>query len=401
MKKFFIATLLTTSCLASSPSTQLGIDQIFQDPYAKLIKGQRIGLIANNASVNSSGVASIELFKNYPNAKLTAIFTPEHGLTVAKDEKYNDEHDAKIPIPIYSLYGKNREPTAEQLKNIDILVFDLRSVELRYYTYSATLGKIITTAAKYHKKVIVLDTINPLGGQVIAGPTLDPKLIGKFTSYFNIPIRYGLTMGELARYDNKYLHPTADLKVIPLKNWHRSMLFEATGQKWIPTSPALQTIQQVYLYSVFGPMESTNVSFGLGHADPTEFHYYGAPYISTTEAKKISTELTALHLPGLVFKPKTWIPLGKSFVGKKCQGIEVTITDFNQVKSFYSLISLLKTFHHVLGDKFKINGIHGMIGRNWVEKAIRHQVPTEEIVKKAEAEQKPYLQQRKSILLYQ
>ncbi|PHQ81556.1 MAG: hypothetical protein COB66_01955 [Coxiella sp. (in: Bacteria)] len=397
----FIAVTTLSFAAPAQKRVMLGVNQLLTHPYIAQLKGKRVAIVANNASRDSFGRRDITLLHNNPHIHLVSIFTAEHGLGVnLNNDHIGNSYDPITKLPVYSLYGHHRKPTRTELKNVDVILFDLQSVGLRYYTYISTLAKVMIMAKRYHIKVIVLDRPNPLGGNVVEGPMLDHDYIGWFTSYYDVPARYGLTIGELARYYNKFDHKHVDLDVIPMKGWHRDMLFNQTGIKWVPTSPALQTFKQTYLYSVFGTMEATNLSFGLGRAVDREYHYYGAPYITHREAHRIAHDLQKFHLPGLAFHYHSWRPVGGMYRYHWCHGIRVDVTDYNKVKSFYSLVATLEVFHRVLGHHLGLINADNMLGQRWVRRAIANNVAPVLIAKRVAAEDAVFKKKRQSILLY-
>ena len=404
-KRIFTALLcfiaLNAFAYPSSPVVELGVDNLLTPEYIHLLAGKRVALVANDSSRDSYGRRDITLLYENRHIHLVAIYTPEHGLAVDKNSVHiHDGYDPITGLPVYSSYGSHHKPLKQLMSHVDVVVFDLQSVGLRYYTYISTMAKIINTAKELHKEVIILDRPNPLGGRVVDGPQLDPDFVGMFTSYYNIPVRYGMTIGELALYYNYYDHVNANVIVVPMRHWHRSMLFPDTGIRWVPPSPALQTFQQAYLYAIFGTMGSANISFGLGHAVVQEYHYYGAPYIGYFEAHRIVHQLNMMHLPGLRFSYQSWYPTGGHFEYQRCRGVRVSVTNYRQVMGFYSLVAMLEIFHNNVGNRLDLIGTDDMLGRRWVREAIAHDVPVYEIVNRVDSENISYLRKRWPVLLY-
>ena len=403
MKHIFFLTVLlffTSSIVAATTTIQSGIDQITHTPYLKFITNKNIALVVNNASVNADGKSDIDVLFQHPQVHLVALFSPEHGLNVHGVNYIKDGKHTKTGLPVYSLYGKHLSPTKESLHNVDVILIDLPDMGLRYFTYNATMVHVMKAAKKYHKTVIILDRVDPLGGDIVSGATLDTHYAEKFASYFVVPTRYGMTMGELARYYNRYHSLHANLLVVPLKHWKRSLLFHATGLPWMPPSPALQTFQQAFLYSIFGILESTNISVGgLGESN-VEYRHYGAPWITANQAKLLVKKIIDLHLPGLSFQYKTWIPNRGVYKNKICRGFEVAVTDYHRVQDFYSLLTVLTTMHHVLGSAFHFGGMDQMMGASWVRHAIANQVPVQQIMVRSQQEYKDFLRKRAAVLLY-
>src|SRR4029077_16446573 len=212
---------------------------------------------------------TIEILARAPGVTLVALFSPEHGLAGHSDEKVSSARDASTGLPIFSLYGENRRPTDEMLKGIDALVFDIQDAGVRFYTYTATMGYCMEEAAKRNIAFFVLDRPNPIGGEIVEGPFLD-KDKTSFVGYFPLPVRYGLTIGELAQLFNAENHIGVDLHVIGMKNWHRNYFFESTGIRWIPPSPNLLTQKGSVLYPGIEILQSAGVSVGRGTETPFE-----------------------------------------------------------------------------------------------------------------------------------
>lgn len=409
LTKHMLPALASLSLLAASTASiatpkrrvSLGVDQLLTSKYIKLVEHKRVAIVANNASHDSDNLRDITLLAHNPHFKLVSIFTPEHGLNVNQDNGHiSDSRDPITGLPVYSLYGQHRYPTSKELAHTDVILFDLQSVGLRYYTYISTLAHVMKMAKRYHKEVIVLDRPNPLGGQVVIGPLLDKDYIGKFTSYYNIPVRYGMTIGEVARYYNHYDHQHVDLKVVPMTGWNRSMLYNQTGLGWYATSPALRNFKQAFLYSIFGTLESTHLSFGLGKAAPQEYHLYGAPYISKSKAHVIVKRLQQLHLPGLRFKYAQWTPVGGNYRYQLCHGFYVDVTTYSKVKGFYSLVATLEVLHQELGNRLGLIGTDNMLGQRWVRRDIANNVPPTKIAALVALNNAPYIQKRNAILMY-
>lgn len=392
--------IIAHSSEKSNAKVLVGADQVLDKPYINYLIGKRVGLVANAASVNSFGKHTIDIIRSNPKIHLLALFSPEHGLRGLKDHSVDDGHDPKTGLPVYSLYGPRKVPTKEQFNDIDIIVLDLQDVGLRYYTYATTMALIMKQAKKYHKQVMVLDRVDPLGGHIVSGATLEKQLTGGFAAYYPIPTRHGLTMGELARYFNKYFHIGSDLVVVPLKNWHRRMLFPQTGLQWRSPSPALPSFEQTYLYSVFGSLEALKLSVGRSKTNREAFRVYGAPWISTSQASKLVEKLNALKLAGLNFRLTSWVPNRAKYKGSQCHGFRVAITEPNNINSFYSLLEVLKVMNQELGQQLGLKQIRGMLGAGWLIKDIEENVPTQKMISRTKQENQGFVNNRKSILLY-
>src|SRR6185503_9221092 len=260
---------------ATSVKVLTGIDVLERDGF-KQLAGLRIGLITNHTGRNREGRQTIDVLNKAPGVRLVALFSPEHGIRGLADDKISDSKDEATGLPIYSLYGETRRPKAEQLKDLDALVYDIQDVGARFYTYISTLGNLLEEAAKLKLPVFVLDRPNPIGGLDVDGPIADNDKLS-FISYHTIPTRHGLTIGELAQLFNKQRKIGADVRVIKMEGWRRSMWFDETNLTWINPSPNMRSLTEATLYPGVGLLETTNVSVGRGTDTP--FEIVGAPWI--------------------------------------------------------------------------------------------------------------------------
>lgn len=394
-----VLSLLMQSAYAQKNLAVLsGIDRLFTPEYATLIQGKKIAIVANSASLNREEKSTVELLKQHPRTQVVALFSPEHGFSVSEDDKVLDDGSAKIPI--YSLYGPRKSPAAEQLAGVDCIVFDLETVGLRYYTYITTLALVMKAAKEHNIPIIVLDRVNPLGGERVMGALLNEKYVGDFAGYYPIPTRYGLTMGELARFYNRYFGIKADLAVVPLKNWRRDALFTDTDLKWHAPSPALPTFEQAFLYSIFGPYESLQLAVGRSQNNTEAFRRFGAPWITEKEASELVTQLNKLHLPGLAFQAVSWTPNRAKYQNQRCNGFMIKINALKEVDSLRSFIKVSHSMHQQFKNKLRFSGMDGMIGSSEFRRAIEDQLPPDEIIETLKAEISGFMQQRESILLY-
>jgi len=310
------------------PAADLLVKQKF-----KALAGLRIGLIANHTSrVGTSHL--LDLLHAAPNVTLKAILTPEHGLRGTADAgaHVKDGRDAKTSVPIFSLYGKTRKPTAKMLKHIDALVFDIQDIGARFYTYITTMGLAMQAAAKAGIPFYVLDRPNPLGGNYVSGFMLERQHTS-FVGQFAIPISHGMTIGELARMiKGENLLPglkSLELKVLPMKGWQRDMLWPQTGLAWQPTSPAIPGFENALTYPGMAFFEASSINYGRGTKSP--FKIFGAPWIN---GPALAKTLNARKLPGVSFKATRFTPSAipgsarpPKFKGQNISGVELVITD--------------------------------------------------------------------------
>jgi uncharacterized protein YbbC (DUF1343 family) len=305
---------------ASSTRVLTGIDVLERDNF-KQLAGLRIGLVTNHTGRNREGRPTIDVLSKAPGVKLVALFSPEHGIRGLLDDKVSDAKDEATGLPVYSLYGDTRRPKAEQLKDLDALVFDIQDIGARFYTYISTLGHILEEAAKAKLPVFVLDRPNPIGGVEVEGPIADSDKLS-FISYHTIPTRHGLTIGELAQLFNKQRNIGADLRVIKMEGWRRWMWFDETNLTWINPSPNMRSLTQATLYPGVGLLETTNVSVGRGTDTP--FEIVGAPWI---QGDKLAEHLNQRGLAGVRFVPVRFTPKASVFKDEACGGVNVIITD--------------------------------------------------------------------------
>jgi uncharacterized protein YbbC (DUF1343 family)/CubicO group peptidase (beta-lactamase class C family) len=331
--------------LSHSPAPSLamnGIDALDRDGF-KILRGKRIGLITNQTGKDRSGRSTIDLLFNAPEVKLVALFSPEHGIRGLLDqEKIVNSTDEKTGLPIFSLYGETRSPSPESLKGIDALVFDIQDIGARFYTYISTMGMAMTEAAKHKVSFVVLDRVNPINGESVEGPLADGDKLS-FTAYHPIPIRHGMTAGELARLFNAERKINADVQVVRVEGWKRGEWFDETGLAWVNPSPNMRSLTQATLYPGICLLEPTNVSVGRGTDTP--FELIGAPWI---DGRRLAEALNTENLPGVSFVPVRFTPRASVHKDAECGGVNVLITDrkvFEPVLTGLEIaVQLLKLF---------------------------------------------------------
>jgi uncharacterized protein YbbC (DUF1343 family)/CubicO group peptidase (beta-lactamase class C family) len=303
-----------------------GIDVLVRDDFRQL-KGRKIGLVTNHTGVARDGRTTIDLLHRARDVKLVALFSPEHGIRGKLDSKVGDGKDEKTGLPVYSLYGERRRPTAEQLEGIDTLVYDIQDIGCRFYTFMTTMAYILETAGQHKLKVFVLDRPDPIGGVAVEGPILD-KNLESFIGYHPIPVRHGMTLGELAQLYNHERKLNADLTVIKVEGWKRDQLYDQTGLDWINPSPNMRSLTAALLYPGIGLLETTNVSVGRGTDRP--FEILGAPWI---DEHKLAEALNRAGLPGVRFVPTRFTPASSTHAGKECGGVQIYIDDWKRFAS--------------------------------------------------------------------
>ncbi|MGC9521433.1 MAG: exo-beta-N-acetylmuramidase NamZ family protein [Anaerolineae bacterium] len=318
-----------------------GLEVLIRE-HRELVRGRRIGLVTHAAAVRSDMVHALDALIALE-VGIGALFGPEHGLdgAVADGAAIADARHPRTGMPIYSLYGEEKAPSAAVLQDIDALVFDMQDVGVRFYTFISTLYYVLKSAAETGTPVIVLDRPNPIGGVTVEGPILDPAYTS-FVGIAPIPIRYGLTMGELAQYINNEMGLSADLTVIPMQGWRRDMWFEDTGLHWVPTSPAMPHPSTTVCYPGTCLLEGTNLSEGRGTALP--FEICGAPWI---DGHALAAHLNARGLEGVIFRPARFVPGSPSrYEGAYCGGVQIHVMDrerFRPVSVGLHLIAAVRT----------------------------------------------------------
>jgi uncharacterized protein YbbC (DUF1343 family) len=320
--------VIATPAPANEPprsTVQPGIDVLAAEGFARL-KGRKIGLITNHTGRAADGTATIDLLFKADGVKLIALFSPEHGIRGDVDEKVGDTIDAKTGLRVYSLYGERRKPTAETLKGIDTLVYDIQDIGCRFYTYISTLGLVLEAAKEHNLRVVVLDRPNPIGGVAVAGPVRDAGR-GSFVAYHELPVRHGMTVGELATLFNAERNLKVDLDVVRVTGWRRGDFYDRTGLTWRNPSPNMRHLTAALLYAGIGLLETTNVSVGRGTERP--FEWIGAPWI---DGRQLAADLARRDLPGVRFVPVSRTPTSSKHQGIECGGVDLIAVDWAAVR---------------------------------------------------------------------
>jgi uncharacterized protein YbbC (DUF1343 family) len=358
---------------ARAANVQVGLDVLEAQKFAPL-RGKNIGLITNHTGLDSQGRSTVDLLSRAPGLHLVALFSPEHGLAGRNDERVSSTKDTATGLPVFSLYGTTLRPTDEMLQGIDTLVFDVQDAGVRFYTYTATMGYCMEEVAKRNIAFYVLDRPNPIGGEIVEGPMLDADKIS-FTAYFPLPVRYGLTIGELAQFFNTENHIGCDLHVIAMKNWHRNYFFESTGARWIPPSPNLRTLKGAVLYPGLEILQNAGVSVGRGTETP--FEQFGAPWINGDE---VASALNARGLPGLRFSAQPFIPVVGLYSGQRCGGVSIRVTDRAAVRSMRMGLEIAATLKKLYPANFDPAKLLLLTGNAETIRQLQDGVPPEQIV---------------------
>ncbi|MEY8732445.1 DUF1343 domain-containing protein [Peribacillus frigoritolerans] len=375
-----------------------GIEVLLKEEK-NVLSGKKVGLITNPTGIDSKLTSIVDLLHDDPDINLTALFGPEHGVrgdaqAGASVEYYIDE---KTGLPVYSLYGKTKKPTPEMLKDVEVLVFDIQDVGTRYYTYIYTMAYAMEAAKENDIPFIVLDRPNPQGGESVDGPVLEPEF-SSFVGLYPIPLKHGMTVGELATLFNKEFKIGADLKVIKMKGWKRDMDYDDTGLPFVLPSPNMPTVSTTFVYPATGLIEGTNVSEGRGTTKP--FELIGAPYINSDE---LAGKLNALRLPGVKFRAASFTPTFSKHAGKLSHGVEIYITDREEFKAVPTGLYIIKTIQDLYPGDFEFlaaNNFNLLIGNGWIMSRIKEGSTVNEILKEYQVKQDAFKKVRKNYLLY-
>ncbi|KYG27847.1 exo-beta-N-acetylmuramidase NamZ family protein [Priestia endophytica] len=388
----------TVEAKPGQKKVELGVETLFRE-HKNLLKGKRVGLITNPTGVDSELRSSVDLFAEDPDIELTALYGPEHGVRgdAQAGDKVDYYIDEKTGLPVYSLYGDTRKPTPEMLKNVDILVFDIQDVGARFYTYIYTMAYAMEAAKEQGIPFVVLDRPNPLGGEVVEGPVLEEKY-SSFVGKYPIPLRHGMTVGELAQLFNKEFGIGADLTVVKMKKWKRSFDYDETNLPFVMPSPNMPTLETAFVYPGTGLIEGTNVSEGRGTTKP--FELLGAPFINGTE---LSEKLNNLHLDGVKFRAASFTPSFSKHSGQLSHGVQVYVTDREKYQSVETGLHIVKTIHDLYGEEFSFNksgNFDLLIGNSWVREELEKGTNVEDIIAKWQKDTKAFKKIRKQYLLY-
>jgi len=388
---------------SARPPVKPGVEVLFAK-HLDLIRGKRVGLITNPAGVDSHLEGDVELFRAHPDVRLVALYGPEHGVRGNAQAGqfvpfYFDEH---YQLPVFSLYGQTEKPPADMLTNIDqymrsydtqhtgkqpesgmlqsvdVMVLDLQDVGTRVYTYIATMAYAMQACAEANIPFIVLDRPNPIGGVAMEGPILEYPQHSSFIGLYPIPLRHGMTLGELAQLFNaNFLPKKANLTVVPMENWTRDEWFDETSLPWVVPSPNLPTLDSATVYPGQVMLEGTDLSEGRGTTRP--FEIFGAPWI---DGFTLAKELNALKLPGVKFREIWFTPTFSKFSGQLCGGCQLHVTDRQAYRPVATTLTILSVVKKIYGDKLEFHAgyFDKVIGTSSVREALERGEPVEKIV---------------------
>ncbi|RPI46645.1 MAG: DUF1343 domain-containing protein, partial [Betaproteobacteria bacterium] len=346
------------------PPVRSGVDMLAAEAFAPL-RGLRVGLITNHTGRDGSGRRTLELLRRAPGVKLAALFAPEHGLDGTLDAPIASGAEPSTGLPIHSLYGAVKRPTDAMVEDLDALVFDIQDAGVRFYTYATTMAYAMEAAARRGVAFYVLDRPNPISAAVVQGPVLDDGL-RSFTGYFALPLRHGMTLGELARMFNAENGIGAQLVVVPMQGYRRDSWYDQTGLPWQGPSPNLRTLVQAALYPAVGLIEGANVSVGRGTGMP--FEVVGAPWI---DAEKLAGYLSRRAIAGVRFEPVGFSPTASRYREARCYGVRIHLVDRNALDAARLGIELAAALHRFYPGKFEIDRILHSVGSRDVLAAIK------------------------------
>jgi uncharacterized protein YbbC (DUF1343 family) len=345
--------ILAAVLVAATATAQVrtGADQLAADGAATL-RGRKVGLITNHTGITRDGRRVVDLLHQAEGVQLLALFSPEHGWNGVLDEKVGDTKDRATGLPVYSLYGETRVPTAAMLQGLDTLVFDIQDVGCRFYTYVSTMRNALQAAADHKLRFVVLDRPNPIGGVRMEGPVLQAAR-ADFVGAHRIPLRHGMTTGELARMIAGEEGVQVDLQIVACTGWQRADLYDRTGLPWINPSPNMRRLSQAITYPGIGLLEGTNLSVGRGTDTP--FEILGAPWC---DGIALAAKLRAAGLPGVAFVPVRFTPSASKFRGEECSGVHVLVSDwrtFEPVRTGIHVAVALRALHEAAWDTKKLD----------------------------------------------
>jgi uncharacterized protein YbbC (DUF1343 family) len=384
----------TPGATSSPGSVLLGIDVLERDEF-RLLAGRRVGLITNHTGLNRRGKRTIDLLHAASEVQLVSIFSPEHGLQGKLDvANIADTRDEATNLPVHSLYGKSRRPQAEDFQNIDTLVFDIQDIGTRYYTYISTMGLAMEAAAEHGLQFVVLDRPNPIGGSLVEGPLLDP---GKesFVGFHPIPIRHGMTTGEIARMFCQERGWGLALQVVPVENWRRGDYWDATGLTWTNPSPNMRCLNQALLYPGIGLLETTNLSVGRGTDTP--FEVLGAPWI---DGRQLAQELNRAALGGVRFVPIRFTPDESKFAREHCEGVNILVVDRRQVSPVEIGLQIACTLRQLYPEQWDMSRFDRLLANQELYDAIKQGHNRVELVSLYRSKLEEFLNRRREFLLY-
>lgn len=395
-----VATIVASALDGKPPTTSKqvlsGIEILKRENFARL-KGAKVGLVTNHSGRDITGASTIDLLHQAPEVKLIALFSPDYGIRGPIDAKVTDSKDEKTGLPVYILQGERRKPTPAQLEGIDTLVYDIQDSGCKFNTHIETLGLIMEAASERAIRLMVLDRPNPIGGKSFYGPLPDERK----EPFHNIPIRHGLTIGEIAKLfllerkvtEGKPL--VCKLEIVTMENWNRADLFDATGLEWVCPSPNLRTLTTALIYPGIGLLETTNISVGIGTNRPYE--WVGAPWMNNLQ---LALLLNQQNLPGVRFVPFKQTPVSNLYANKSCNGLQILIDDWSTFEPMKTGIAIAWALRKIHPDDWKIEKYNTLLLNKATLAALTAGKHYAEIEKLWRADLAAFETRRKSVLLY-
>jgi uncharacterized protein YbbC (DUF1343 family) len=386
-------------------AVRLGSERLLS---SRALDGARVGIVCHAASVDGELMHILDRTAEHPNARIMAVFGPQHGFRSDVQENMIEtghSRDGVRRVPVYSLYSETRMPTAEMLRGIDVLVIDLQDVGTRIYTYIYTMANCLTAAHQHGLKVIVCDRPNPIGGTQVEGPML-LRGFESFVGLFAIPMRHGMTIGELARLFNEHFAIHADLEVVAMEGWQRSMYHDATGLPWVLPSPNIPTVESAVVYPGTVLFEGTNVSEGRGTTKP--FELAGAPWVT---AEPFAAAMNRLDLRGVHFRPAVFEPTFHKHAGTACGGCQIHVLDRERFRPVETAVTLTAAFRTADPDRFRWRDppyeyeheklpFDILAGSSTLREDIERGIPARDIAQSWEEGVKKFEETRREFLLY-
>ena len=379
---------------AAEGQTLTGIDVLVRNGFREL-QGRHVGLITNQTGVDRAGVSTVELLRRAEGVDLKALFSPEHGLEGKLDvAKIGDTQDASTGLPVYSLYGENRSPTAESLQGLDTLVFDIQDIGARFYTYISTMGNAMRTAAEHKLRFVVLDRPNPINGVDVAGPVLDDGS-QSFVGFHTLPVRHGMTVGELAAMFNDELQLGVDLQIVPVEHWRREDYFDRTGLLWVNPSPNMRSLAEAVVYPGIGLLETTNLSVGRGTDTP--FEVIGAPWL---DGIQLARALNQSGLSGVRFVPVRFTPDSSQYAGQLCGGVNIVVVDRASFRPVRTGLEIARQLHQLFPQDWETKRFNALLSDRQTLDAVLAGKTVDEMETAWSAELQEFLQRRGRFLRY-
>lgn len=382
------------TCPDRPDRVRAGIDVLRDEGFERL-RGAHVGLVTNTSSRARDGTPTVDLFANAPDLTLVALFTPEHGLRADRDGKIASSVDERTGLPVHSLYGESFAPTAETLAGIDTLVFDVQDVGTRFYTYASTMRRAMLAARDHDLRFVVLDRPNPIDGTDVAGPVLAPGAARSFVNYHALPVRHGMTLGELALLLDADDHFGVALSVVPVRGWRRGSYGDETGLPWVNPSPNLRSVDEALLYPAIGLLEGTNLSVGRGTDAP--FERLGAPWI---DGDSLAAALASEGLQGVTFAPEAFMPAADRYAGQSCHGVHVTVRDRAKFEPVRTGLAIARALRRMYPHDWDFQKMEGLVGDPRVIKAVDAGLPLASIVDLYSVELAAFANRREKYLLY-